>query len=422
MITEERVQNEQSQYKKKMSMLFLSVFIDIAGFGLVLPLLPLFATQLGATKLQFGLLIAVFSAMQFVGAPIWGRLSDRIGRRPVILIGIGGASLSFIMFGLASSLPMLFFARALSGFFTSATLTTAFTYIADITPAEERSGAFGMLGAAFGLGFVVGPAIGGILSQVEFFNSNGYALPAYFAALLALINFVGAYKVLPETLSESVRIRIKETRGKNLVQELRSLPAVKLVALFVILSAFNSLGFSLFVSSAGIYAINVNSSIDEATLGWMYSYTGVIMIVVQGGIVKKLSKKYSDTVFIISGSILSASGLLILAFSSEVWEIYLALTPFMIGMSLLNPSIAGALSKSVPQEKQGTVIGLNQSIASSMRFVGPIMAGLLLEINITFPFFLGALVFLLILGLTLSNVNSPKVDLAYDKKSATPNA
>lgn len=414
-------QNEKSQYKNKMSMLFLSVFIDIAGFGLVLPLLPLFATQLGATKLQFGLLIAVFSAMQFVGAPIWGRLSDKMGRRPVILIGIGGASLSFIAFGLASTLPMLFFARALSGFFTSATLTTANTYIADITPPRERSGAYGMLGAAFGLGFIFGPAIGGILSQVEMFNSNGYALPAYFAAALSILNFVGAYRVLPETLSVEMRLQIKESKGKNLVQDLKSIPTIKLVTLLIALTAFNSLGFSLFVSSAGIYAINVNSSIDEATLGWMYSYTGLIMMVVQGGIVKKASKKYSDTTLIISGSIFSSLGLFILTFATEVWEIYAALTPFMIGMSLLNPSLAGALSKQVPQEKQGTVIGLNQSISSSMRFVGPILAGLLLEINIVFPLFLGAVVFLIILGLTIANNYRPNLITNQEKNSVSLN-
>ena len=172
--------------------IFITVFIDLLGFGIIIPLLPFYAEHFGASALIVGLLSSSFSLAQFLFAPFWGRLSDRIGRRPVILIGLLGSALSYAFFALATSLPMLFVARSLAGI-AGANIPTAQAFIADTTTAETRARGMGLIGAAFGLGFIFGPAIGGFLSHW------GYAAPAWFAAALSLANFVAAVFLLPES-------------------------------------------------------------------------------------------------------------------------------------------------------------------------------------------------------------------------------
>ncbi|MHA2169184.1 MAG: MFS transporter [Candidatus Kariarchaeaceae archaeon] len=389
--------------RKQMMVLFLSVFIDIVGFGLILPLLPLLATDMGATALLFGLLVASFSLMQFIFAPLWGKLSDRVGRRPVILIGIGGASLSFVVFGLSKNLWMLFLARSVSGVFTAATLTTSRAYIADITPPEHRAGAFGMLGAATGLGFVFGPVIGGVLSSVSFLGSKGILLPGLFAASLSVINLMSAIVFLPETLVSQEQKRAKQTKSIFTLLNSKNLKKI------LVTHAFINFGFGTFIAVAGLYAITVNSSIDETTLGIMYSYTGVLMMLVQGGLVKKISGKVKDEVLLISGGILSTLGFLLLASSGSVLSIYIAITPLMIGQSLLQPAVGSLISKNVDKQYQGSVFGISQAIGASMRILAPITAGLLFGLSISLPFYFGAILFLVVFVIS--------IQMSYDHKN-----
>ncbi|MHA2090297.1 MAG: MFS transporter [Candidatus Kariarchaeaceae archaeon] len=395
------IQNQSNQ--KQMMVLFLSVFIDIVGFGLILPLLPLLATDMGATALLFGLLVASFSLMQFIFAPLWGKLSDRVGRRPVILIGIGGASLSFVVFGLSGNLWMLFLARSVSGIFTAATLTTSRAYIADITPPDKRAGAFGMLGAATGMGFVFGPVIGGILSSVSFLGSKGILLPGLFAASLSVINFMSAIVFLPETLESQQQKKAKQTERISNILNRKNLKKI------LVTHAFINFGFGTFIAVAGLYAITVNSSIDETTLGIMYSYTGILMMIVQGGIVKKISGKVKDEVLLFSGGILSTIGFLLLASSVSVLSIYIAITPFMIGQSLLQPAVGSLISKNVDKQYQGSVFGISQAIGASMRILAPITAGLLFGLSISLPFYFGAVLFLVVFLIS--------IQMSYDHKN-----
>jgi multidrug resistance protein len=398
MIEKQNTQNNQ----KQIMVLFLSVFIDIVGFGLILPLLPLLATSMGATALMFGLLVASFSLMQFIFAPLWGKLSDRVGRRPVILIGIGGASLSFVVFGLSKNLWMLFIARSVSGVFTAATLTTSRAYIADITPPDKRAGAFGMLGAATGLGFVFGPVIGGILSSVSFFGSKGILLPGIFAASLSVINLISAIVFLPETLVSQQQKKAKQTENIFTILNRKNLKKI------LVTHAFINFGFGTFIAVAGLYAITVNSSIDETTLGIMYSYTGILMMLVQGGLVKKISGKVNDEVLLISGGILSTLGFLLLASSVSVLSIYIALTPLMIGQSLLQPAVGSLISKNVDKQYQGSVFGISQAIGASMRILAPVTAGLLFGLSIRLPFYFGAGLFLVVFIIS--------IQMSYDRK------
>jgi multidrug resistance protein len=190
--------------KSPLVVLFVTVFIDLIGFGIVLPLLPFYAEHFGANALLVGLLSTCFSLMQLLFAPVWGRLSDRVGRRPVILAGLLGSSISYFTFALAQSLPILFLSRILAGI-AGANISTAQAYIADSTQPENRAKGMGLIGAAYGLGFTVGPAIGGILSQY------GYAVPAFFASALALGNFAAAWWLLPESRNPSQQIRQSES-------------------------------------------------------------------------------------------------------------------------------------------------------------------------------------------------------------------
>ena len=180
----------------KLGILFLTIFIDLLGFGLIIPALPFYAESYGASYIVIGLLSASYSLMHFLFSPLWGRLSDRIGRRPVMLIGLAGSAVAFLMFGLAKSLFMLFAARLLSGILSSATLPTAQAYIADTTSVEDRAKGMGLIGAAFGLGFIFGPALGGVLTKY------GYGFPALVASGLSTLNFIWAVWKLPETLTK----------------------------------------------------------------------------------------------------------------------------------------------------------------------------------------------------------------------------
>ena len=381
-------------YNLKIGLLFLAIFIDLLGFGIIIPILPFYATELGANSVVYGMLIAIYSLMQFIFSPIWGSVSDRIGRRPVILIGLTGSIFGYAMFGISFDLFTLFFSRVLSGIATSATLTVANAYVADITEPQKRGGVFGILTAAFGLGFAIGPAIGGILSKYSFFGFHGIATPGFFAATLSLINLLGAYFVLSESLPEELRMKENESRSLFVISgitKLKNYPnAIKFITLFSIVT----LGFTNLIAAFALYAPIIDSSIDEAKLGVLYSYVGLILFFSQYLFVKPIIERYGERIVIRIGTILAFIGFFSIPFATSYTMYFVAVTPLMIGFSGMNPSFNSLLSNSVPNKMQGEVLGINQGFAALMRTIGPVFAGGLMLIVPAMPFFVGGLFFL----------------------------
>ncbi len=385
-------------YNLKIVLLFLAVFIDLLGFGIIIPILPFYATSLGANSLIYGALIAVYSLMQFIFSPIWGSVSDKIGRRPVILIGLAGSIFGYAMFGISFDLLTLFISRTLSGIATSATLTVANAYVADITPPEKRGGVFGTITAAFGLGFAVGPGIGGVLAKYSLFGLHGVATPGMFAALLSFINLVGAYFVLVESLPPEKRGLNVEKRSIFVILGVKNLMQYDNAILYITLFSIVTLGFTNLIAAFALYAPVIDPSIDETKLGILYTYVGLVLFFSQYVIVRPIIARFGERVMVRIGTLLVLIGFLAIPQVNSFEMYFVTNTPLIIGIAGLNPSFNSLLSQSVPDRVQGEALGVNQGFASLMRTIGPVIAGGLMGLALTLPFYLGALIFF---GLTL---------------------
>jgi MFS family permease len=374
--------------------LFLAVFIDLLEFGIIVPLLPFWTLELGATPFIYGVLASVYSLMSFAFAPVWGWISDRWGRRPVILAGLFGTVLglgllSFAALVFTDSLILIFISRLVGGTFTAATLPTSQAYIADTTSGQDRAKGFGLLGAAFGLGFALGPGIGGLLS---FFG--GYALPAVFASVIAIVNLVAAIKYLPESLPEKIRGRRKEINSheastkisvhETLLQNLN-------ILLTIILFAAVSLAFSKMQATLALLG-NIRFGLDESLAGLVFFVVGIIVIITQAGLITPLSNRFSDTTLITAGMFFLIIGFLGLSTVTSLLEMVFWVIPLAFGSSISNPTIGAFLSKETPKENAGAILGINQGVGSFMRIGGPLLGTALFELDAAYPYYLGALI------------------------------
>lgn len=406
----------QLNRSRSLSQLFLAVFLDLFGFGIIIPILPFLFVDLGLKYgawfedykgLLYGGIIAVYSFMQFLMSPIWGRLSDKHGRRPIILIGVLGSSIGFAIFGLANDLIILFLARIVAGFFTAATLTTANAYIADVTPPAKRGGAYGLIMSAFGLGFALGPGIGGYMANLEILGFSGHIIPSMLAALLSLINFVGAYFFVKESLTAEMKSNISKDRSLFSISDISKLKKYPGSLTFVGLFALVTFGFSNWIASFAINAPDIDPSIGEAELGIYFTFTGLVLFLSQPLIVKPFNNKYGEKPLIIAGAILGLIGFLTLPLATTFFEMFITNTPLILGIAFLNPSITAVISKTVPPNMQGEIMGINQGMAALTRVIGPLIAGGLLTVNIFYPYYVGAAFFLLILLLLIMKVRFP---------------
>jgi multidrug resistance protein len=322
------------------------------------------------------LLSTSFSLMQFLFAPFWGRLSDRIGRRPVILLGLLGSAISYALFALAASLPMLFVARSLAGI-AGANIPTAQAFIADITTPENRARGMGMVGAAFGLGFVFGPAIGGFLSRW------GYAAPAWFAAVLSLANFVAALVVLPESRPAHVRDTPHEGRLTVFRRALArpQMPLVLLVFFLVITS------FSSFESMFALYGER-RFGFTTVSIGYMFAWVGIVLATVQGGLVGLVVPRLGETRVVRIALLLIAAGLFAVPLSPTVPVLSAAVGLLAVGLGFNSPSMLATISKLADPRDQGSTLGLSQSLGSLARIVGPMWGGWVFDtFGMRVPFF-----------------------------------
>lgn len=342
---------------------FVTVFIDLLGFGIIIPLLPFYAETFGAHAFTVAMLSTSFSVMQFIFAPIWGRLSDRVGRRPIIIFGLLGSCLSYLAFGLASSLTALFAARIFAGI-AGANIPTAQAVVADVTTPENRAKGMGMIGAAFGLGFIFGPAIGGFLSRY------GYAMPGFFASALSFANFIAAWFLLPETLKPEHRA--VERVGR--IDALRAALARPHLPLLLLIGFLVVAAFSGFENTFALFAER-KYGFHASTIGYIFAFIGVILVIVQGFLVGKTVKLLGEHHIVPISLAIVAIGLLIIPGVHSVPALLVANGVLAIGMGFNNPSLMSLISRYTAAEDQGGVLGLTQALSSLGRILGPMWAG-----------------------------------------------
>jgi DHA1 family tetracycline resistance protein-like MFS transporter len=347
--------------------LFLTVFINLLGFGILIPLLPYFAETYGATGVAVGLLNTSYSFMQFLFAPVWGRLSDRIGRRPVLLGSLLVTSASYVVFGLAGSLTVLFISRFAAGI-AGATISTAQAYIADTTTAEERTKGMGLIGAAFGMGFVFGPAIGGILSRW------GYSMPAYVAAGLALGAAVFAYVRLPESLPAEARVRTaRELKhpATALAEAIRRPKVGPVLLLFFI----GTLCFSAMEATFALFGEHAYG-LGPQGVGYVLAFVGMLSAAMQAGLVGMLARRFGEKALVRSGFLLMGLGFFLGGLSPPFAAFVAVMGVAAIGSGLTTPSLSGLVSIFSHADEQGGILGIYQSLGSLARSVGPFLGGI----------------------------------------------
>jgi len=406
--------------KPSLLILFLAVFIDLVGFGIVLPLLPIYSKSFGATGPLIGLIMASYSMMQFVCTPVWGRLSDRIGRRPVLLLSTAGAALSYAMFAIGSglndptaALAVLLVSR-ISGGICGTNITVAQAYIADVTPPEERSKKMGLIGMAFGLGFIFGPALSSLslsgftipVFQIRFggFGPQG---PGCVAAGLCAANFIFALSRLPESrspTSEQVRPRPRFGQWLQTMQR----PKVGLLIGLFFLATFC---FTCFETTLGLlvsenFLLNLQSKQDMKCVGYLFAYCGIIGAVVQGGAIGRAVNKLGEPLLISISLLLVSISMAVMPFvhgnepfswrlilhhEGMPWLILLfVLALLATGSSLTRPPVFGLISILTSAEEQGATLGVAQSAGSLARIVGPVFAATLFDKHPALPYLICA--------------------------------
>ena len=366
--------------------LFVTVFLDLVGFGIIVPFLAYYVESFGAGAAVVGTLMATYSLAQFVFAPIWGRVSDRVGRRPILLLGLSGSVVGFTTFGLASTLVMLFVGRILMGIF-GATIPTAQAAVADVTKPEDRARGMGLIGAAIGLGFILGPALGGILAHlssalnVELFRRNPYALPCLAAAALALVNLCAAAFLLPESLPLELRgtAPVRASRLQQLSQGLTDPRLRRLVLTYFLFM----LGFTMMEATLTLFIEGRIGAGDHAQLvrrvGYLFGFIGIIQVALQGGLVGRLARAFGERQLLIAGCSITALSLAAMPAAASWAGIYGCAFGLACGHGLSQPSITSLISRASPAESQGGALGISQSAASLARVLGPAMGGALFQ-------------------------------------------
>lgn len=356
--------------RSPLAALFLVVFVDLLGFGIVLPLLPRYAAIHQASGATIGMLQASFSLMQLVFMPFWGRLSDRVGRRPVLMVGLAGSVVSYALFGLADSLLLLFVSRIAAGIF-GATIGTAQAYIADVTPDAERGKGMAVIGAAFGIGFTVGPAIGGLAHE-----KVGAWAPGMVAAAFSLVAFLLAARSLPEPERRRETSRRGLLGGEGLRHALRT-PTLPLILLLQFVATF---AFANFEGTLSLLT-KVKWGYDPTENGFLFSYVGICLLVLQGGVVRRMLPRFGELRFVVWGTLVLAGGLVAVALAPGTGAALAALPVAVLGFSMLTPSLAGLLSRRTPAALQGEVLGLGQSSLALARILGPAVGNALLGLE-----------------------------------------
>lgn len=398
--------NKKSTLKKgALFTVFLVVLIDLMGFGIVLPLMPFFALEYNASPTMVGLLYAVYSLAQLVFSPIWGSLSDRVGRRPIMLLSTFGAVIAYILFGLAGSLGLLFISRLLAGIM-GGNISTAQAYIADVTDNENRSSGMALIGVAFGVGFMIGPALGGLLIsdtaigfvQTVFNNPFGdylaahrYAVPGAFAAVLSLTSFLLVVFKLKETVdTKQKKAEAKQDKRRSILDpkfwaELKTLTKEPVLPIMLFGMFSQAFGQASLYSAFSLFCEKV-WDMNATQVSQQFLFIGFVAIITQGGLIRPLTKRFSEVNLYTVGCVFMAIGLVLIPFMPSVWLLSAALTVLVFGNSLNTPTLTSLISKVAPEEQTGRILGTSQSISGLGRVLGPVWGGFAIGVNAPLAF------------------------------------
>lgn len=388
---------EKSPRRGSLLVIFLTVFIDLLGFGMVLPLLPIYAKQFATDEsgITLGLLMASFSATQFVFAPMWGRLSDRIGRRPVLMIGLTGSVVFYTIFGIATimqSLAWLFVSRIGAGV-AGATISTAQAYIADTTSLENRPKGMALIGMAFGMGFTFGPLLG-YLALPGGEGSTPGPWPGYAAALLSAVALALAYFILPESLHERSQSAARKRFNFRALHEAVAAPSVGMILLtiFIVVFSFSNLETTLSLILKGQEGIGTPFHFSFRGVLLTFAYIGFVLAIVQGGLVRPLAGRIPEVVLASFGATLEIASFVWITFilakdQPGMFEVYAMLALCTSGFAFITPNLNSLLSRRSDPAKQGGILGLGQSVNSLARILGSAAGIPLLMQNVKLPYY-----------------------------------
>lgn len=362
-------------FTKPLIIIFITVFIDLVGFGIVIPALPYYVEGEGfrATPFEIGLLFASYSLMQFIFSPILGSLSDKVGRRPILFFSLLGSAVGYLLIGYAFALWMVFAGRIIAGI-TGGNISTAQAYIADVTTRQNRAKGMGFFGAMFGLGFIFGPAIGGILSRY------GISVPFLFAAVLSLVNAILLYFILPESINRNSIATVKPRKNRlvELFDALRDSRFGTLTAVYFFLVT----SFSIMTYAFVLYTIERFGYTAEEN-GYIFAFIGILAVIFQGGMFSRLAHKFGENPLTIIGCLMMAASLFLIPFISPQFGglvgLLLTIALLAIGNSMASPALTSLASKISDDAEQGKALGVMQSGASLARAIGPAVGGVLLN-------------------------------------------
>lgn len=338
--------------------IFLTIFVNLVGFGIIVPLLPFYAERFGASGLTIGLLFGVFSLCQLIAAPVLGEVSDRYGRRPVLIFSLLGTVVSFVMLATAESITMLFLARIVDGL-SGGNVSTARAYVADITEPKDRSRAYGIIGAAFGLGFILGPTLSGVLAPIS------YRAPMWAAAAITALAMLLALFWLPETVH-----RVKASAGSPL-RSLRGVLQRHDLRRVLAMDFIYWLAFAIFQTTVALFAGH-RFGFDAAQTGYFFAAFGLLGAVVQGALIGPIVRRVGDKGTFMVGVGCSVLGLLAATTAHSVWMFIVAMVPVGVGIGFGHPTISSLVSRAARQDEQGRVQGVASAVESLGRAIGPV--------------------------------------------------
>jgi MFS transporter, DHA1 family, tetracycline resistance protein len=413
-------------------LIFLTIFIDLLGFGIIIPVLPYISSEYAQgpnTGLLVGLMMSSFSLLQMIFSPIWGRLSDRIGRRPIILLGLAGSAIAYTWFALARNYEMLLLSRVFAGI-CGANIAAAQAYIADVTPAEGRTKAMGLVGMAFGLGFAIGPALG---AGAMFYGGNAWpdiapqTFPGVVAGIICGLNFLWAAAALPESLPKEKRGRVAHVQRFATIGQIRDTLASPIlgplvVLFFIVTFAFSNLEMAFVLYAKAEPPVGLGLSI-RGVYG-VFIYIGLTLAFMYGYVVRKVSGRVLDTRLVIVGIASQAIGLALLPTVPAMWMLLLAMGILSFGQGFSNPPLLSLISRATPADRQGAIMGVTQSAGSLARILGPAFAGLVIDFtDLRWPFWAAAVI--MAVAVVLAQASHARIArtpgaLSQDEPAAAP--
>jgi MFS transporter, DHA1 family, tetracycline resistance protein len=382
-----------------MPILFLIIFMDLVGFGLLIPLLPFYVQRVGVSAEVVTVVLGLYSVGQLIAAPLWGKLSDSLGRKPVLAATSFGLALSYLMLAYADTLALLIFSRFFGGLMAG-NIAAAQAYISDITTPETRAKGMGLLGAAFGLGFIFGPAIGGVLGGRDLATAD-FTSPALAAAVVTFIAAVGVMVFLKESLSPYIRATRQNLPKVSLRETLQAIFARNVLLMLVLASFLAVTAWALFETVFALWA-NALLAYGPAKIGYVLTFMGVISVIIQGGAIGSLTRRFGERMLAHAGLIFLVMGYAGLAFASTQATMFIACAALALGSALFTTSLSSLVSQEAADHERGAVLGVYQGATALSRIVGPACSGLVFtRIGHGAPFFLAAALVVPALGLLM---------------------